>query len=448
MAVIAPFSAICYDAQNVGGLERVLTQPYDKITPEMQKQYFERSPYNLAYIIKGEVRENDSPADNVYTRAAARFRQWPEQGILIKRPHSALYAYFQEFHHPTEPDRPPLVRKGFIGLGKLEDYSSGVVFRHEQTLSAPKADRLDLLRATRAHFGQIFMLYSEPQREIELLLERAAAGPPLARVSDDYGTVHTLWDIEDSRQIQAIQDRMEDRKLIIADGHHRYETALNFQKECQAGRPHTGAEGCSYAMMTFINMDSEGIVILPTHRLVSGIREFSRAGFLSRAAQYFTAKEYPYSGPDERSAVMRRLRADMASAAGAGRAAIGAIFQGWDAFYLLQLREEIRRETFLPELSQSERSLDVNILHRIVFGLCLSMDEENIRKEKFLAYVRDFEEGAQGVIQGKAQACFFLNPVKMQQVRDVALEGRLLPQKSTDFYPKLLSGLTIYQVKD
>ena len=448
MAIVAPFPAVRYDAQKVGGLERVLTQPYDKITPEMQKEYFGRSPYNLAYIIKGEVKEGDSPADNVYTRAARRFRSWLVQGMLVKRPQPALYAYFQEFHHPAEPLRPPLVRKGFIGLGKLEGYSSGVVFRHEQTLSAPKADRLDLLRATRAHFGQIFMLYSDPGREVELLLDRVAAGAPLVRVSDDYGTVHTLWDIEDGRQIQAIQDRMRDRKLIIADGHHRYETALNFQKECQAGGPHTGAEGCAYAMMTFINMDSDGIVILPTHRLVSGIPEFSRAGFLSRAAQYFTASEYPYSGPGERSAVMGRLQADMASAATKGLAAIGAIFQGWDACYLLQLRDDIRLETLLPELSQSERSLDVNILHRIAFGLCLSMDEEDFRKEKFLAYVRDFEEGTQSVIQGKAQACFFLNPVKINQVREVALEGRLLPQKSTDFYPKLLSGLTFYQVEN
>ena len=267
-------------------------------------------------------------------------------------------------------------------------------------------------------------------------------------MSDDYGTVHTLWDIEDGRQLQAIQDLMRDRKLIIADGHHRYETALNFQKECQAARPHTGAEGCAYAMMTFINMDAEGIVILPTHRLVSGIPEFSRAGFLSRAARYFTGREYAYSGPDERIAVMRKLQADMASATTAGLSAIGAIFQGQDAFYLLQLRDEIRLETLLPELSQSERSLDVNILHRIAFGLCLNMVEEDIRKEKFLAYVRDFQEGAQSVIQGSAQACFFLNPAKIDQVREVALEGRLLPQKSTDFYPKLLSGLTIYQVEN
>ena len=447
MAIVCPFRAIRYDPEKVGGLEQVLTQPYDKITPSMQEQYFARSPYNLAYLIKGRPSENDSPEDNVYTRAAASFRQWIDQGIVIERPQPALYAYFQNFQIPEDPGGPPFLRKGFIGLGKLEDYSSGVVFRHEQTLSAPKADRLALLRATRAHFGQIFMLYSDPERAIDRLLDEVAAGTPQARVKDDYDTVHSLWDIEDSHQILAIQNLMRDQKLIIADGHHRYETALNFREECQAARPHSPAEGCCYAMMTFINMDSEGIVILPTHRLVSGVPEFGRTRFLSRAARYFTATEYSYSGADERGLVMQRLRADMSSAAREGLTVIGAIFQGWDAFYLLQLRKEMKRAEFLQDLSLPERSLDVIVLHRIAFGLCLGMDEVAVRKEKFLSYVRDFEEGMQSVLQGKAQACFFLNPVQIQQVREMALEGRLLPQKSTDFYPKLLSGLTIYRVE-
>jgi uncharacterized protein (DUF1015 family) len=447
MAIVSPFAAICYDAQKVGGLERVLTQPYDKITPEMQKDYFARSPYNLAYIIRGEIDETDSPADSVYSRAAARFRAWREQGILIERPKPALYAYFQEFCVPGRPARSRMVRKGLIGLGKLEEYSSGVVFRHEQTLSAPKADRLDLLRATRAHFGQIFMLYSDPERAIDRLLDRAASYPPFAQVEDDYGTVHTLWEIDDPLEIEAIRDLMQDRKLVIADGHHRYETALNFQRECAAASPHNGSEDCSHVMMTFINMDSEGIAILPTHRLVSGVPEFTRSGFLSRAARYFKGREYAWSSPSERSAVMRKLESDMAASAAAGRTAIGAVFHGHDAFYLLELREEAKRLPAIEELSPPERSLDVNILHRIAFGLCLGMDEESVREEKFLTYVREFEEGAQRVFQDQAQACFFLNPVKIQQVKEIALEGKLLPQKSTDFYPKLLSGLAIYHVR-
>ena len=448
MTIIVPFAAVQYDPIKVGGLEHVLTQPYDKINPELQGDYFARSPYNLARIIRGETNAGDTPADNVYTRAAARFRDWQQQGVLFARAKPALYAYYQEFQVPGDPHGRRLVRKGFIGAGKLEEYSAGIIFRHEQTLSGPKADRLDLLRATRAHFGQIFMLYSDPECRVDSLLDRAAAAPPNARITDDYGTVHSLWEIEDPSQIQAIQRYMSDRSLIIADGHHRYETALNFQRECRASRPHSGGEACSYVMMTFINLDAEGIAILPTHRLVAGVPEFSRASFLSRAARYFTGTEYAYSSPAERAVAAQRLRDDMDAASKGGATAIGAIFHWHDAFYLLQLREAAKQEATLQELSAAERSLDVNILHRLAFGLCLGMDEESVRKEKFLTYVRDFEEGTQSVLAGKSQACFFLNPVRIQQVKEIALDGRFLPQKSTDFYPKLLSGLTMYRVVD
>jgi uncharacterized protein (DUF1015 family) len=446
MAIIAPFRAFCYDPAIVGELDRVVTQPYDKITPEMQKEYFARSAYNLAHIIRGETKAGDTSADNVYTRAAAYFREWREKGVLQERPRPALYAYFQEFCVPGSPARARLVRKGFIGLGQLEEYSSRVVFRHEQTLSAPKADRLDLLRATRAHFGQIFMLYSDPQQAIDALLDQAASGAPFARVTDDYGTIHTVWEIAEPERIGAIQELMRERKLIIADGHHRYETALNFQRECRAAAQHQGAEDCSYAMMTFVNMDAKGIAILPTHRLVSGVEEFTRSGFLSRAARYFSGREYAFSGASERRVVGEKLRSDMADLAANGRSAVGAIFQGTDAFYLLELRDAAQNDPALAELTPAERSLDVNILHRIAFGLCLGMDEESVRKEKFLTYVRDFEQGVETVVGKHAQACFFLNPVNIQQVKEIALGGRFLPQKSTDFYPKLLSGLTIYRV--
>lgn len=447
MAKIAPFPAVCYNAEKVGGLDKVLTQPYDKISPELQKQYYERSPYNLARIIKGETRENDPPADNVYTRAAGYFREWLASGVLARRQKPALFAYFQQFCVPGETNSAPIVRKGFIGRGRIEEYSAEVIFRHEQTLSAPKADRLELLRATRAHFGQIFMLYSDPERKIDALLDRVSTMPHFARLTDDYGTIHTAWEITDPQEIAFIQQRMSDRKLIIADGHHRYETALNYKRECQASRPHSGEEDCDYVMMTFINMDSDGLTILPTHRVVAGVPEFTRDGFLSRAARYFTGTEYPYGGADEQRGMMQKLRADMAARAAAGGNAIGALFAGTNAFYMLTLRDQAKSDAALAELTPAERGLDVNVLHRIALGLCLGMDDESFRKEKFVTYIREFQEGVKAVAENKAQACFFLNPVRIQQMQDVAWQGKFLPQKSTDFYPKLLSGLTIYQVE-
>ncbi|MBI3933979.1 MAG: DUF1015 domain-containing protein [Acidobacteria bacterium] len=444
MAVVLPFAALRYDPKKVGGLEQVLTQPYDKISPEMQQAYLGRSPYNLVRLIKGATRPGDTAAENVYTRAAAWLRDWRAQGVLVQRKSPAFYAYYQKFTLPGWVDGPSLIRKGFIGLGKLEPYDAGVIFRHEQTLSAPKADRLELLRATRSNLESIFLLYSDPERKLEGILDQAAACPPVAEVTDEYGVVHQLWDVDGPARIQALQRAMADQQLIIADGHHRYETALNFERECQTTHPGRDAD-CSLAMMTFVNMDAEGIVILPTHRLLAGLESWNSKSFWNAVEQYFSTTRFPFTTDSERQRAAERLRTEMgAKMAGSGDTSFGAFFQGDDAFYCLTQRPEIAWEKLLPDLTPVQRSLDVTILHRIAFGLCLGMDEEAVRKEKYLSYVREFEEGIQSVVQGNAQACFFLSPARIQQVRNIALSGRVLPQKSTDFYPKLLSGLALY----
>ena len=440
MAVVLPFAALHYDPDKVGGLAQVVTQPYDKITPEMQREYFRRSPYNLAYLIKGEAKPNDSAAENVYTRAAGWLQSWREQGVLTQRKTPAIYAYYQEFFPPSAPGSAPMTRKGFIGLGRVEPYESGVVFRHERTLSGPKADRLELLRATRAHLESIFMLYSDPERRIESILDEHTRRVPVSRVEDEYGVIHTLWEVDEPDAIQALQQEMTDKKLIIADGHHRYETALNFARECRTTHPEREAD-CSFALMTYANMEGEGIVVLPTHRLLAGMKQWSREEFLSKATGYFALTRYPFTDAAQRQGALDQMRAGMRSA---GSGTLGALLHGEEAFYRLETRKDVPWDQLLPDLSPAERSLDVTILHRIAFGQCLGMKEESVRKEQHLSYVRDFEEGVEPVLRGAAQACFFLNPVGIQQVREIAFAGRLLPQKSTDFYPKLLSGLVLY----
>jgi uncharacterized protein (DUF1015 family) len=450
MAVVLPFAALRYDQQKVGSLEQVLTQPYDKISPEMQRDYLRRSPYNLVRLIKGEVKPEDTPSENVYTRAAGWLREWRRQGVLVEHPAPAYYAYHQQFTPPGSIAQGTLIRKGFIGLGKLEPYDNGVIFRHEQTLTAPKADRLDLLRATRTHLESIFMLYSDPERKIEAILDRTAARPATAEVSDEYGVAHRLWDVEDAAEIERLRQAMADKNLIIADGHHRYETALNFERECRA--THTGRDtDCSMALMTFVNMDGEGILILPTHRLVASLEGWDANSFLKAAEQYFSITRLPFSSQHEWRGAEERLLAQIEAKPGtkvltSGTSSVGALFHGDNAFYCLTQRPEIDWEKLLPELTPAQRSLDVTVLHRIVFARCLGMDEEAVRKEKYLSYVRQFEEGVESVLKGASQACFFLSPVKIEQVREIAFSGRVLPQKSTDFYPKLLSGLVLYSL--
>jgi uncharacterized protein (DUF1015 family) len=447
MAVVLPFAALRYDPKKVGSLDRVLTQPYDKISPAMQQEYFRRSPYSLAHLIKGEVKPADTASDNVYTRAARSLGNWRAEGVLVQRARPAFYAYCQKFTPPGAPGATALVRKGFIGLGKLEPYDSGVIYRHERTLSAPKADRLDLLRATRANLESIFLLYSDPQREIEAILDRAATQPSAAEVVDEYGVLHQLWDVGDPQQIQLLEQAMAPKKLIIADGHHRYETALNFERECRATHPDREGD-CSYAMMTFVNMDGDGIVILPTHRVLANLTSWDRSAFLKSAEHYFSITRFPFSSETERVGAALSLRKAMKSkTAASDLTSFGALFAGANAFDCLSQRPDVAWDRLMPGLTSAQRSLDVTILHRIAFGLCLGMDEEAVSKEKYLTYVRQFEEGVESVAQGGAQACFFLSPSRIEQVRDIAFSGRVLPQKSTDFYPKLLSGLVLYPLK-
>jgi len=450
MAIVLPFAALRYDQQKVGGLEKVLTQPFDKITPEMQQDYLRRSPYNYTRLIKGESKPGDTPANNVYTRAAGWLAQWRQQGILAQRKQTsspAFYVYYQKFVPPDARGGAALVRKGFIGLGKLEPYENGIIFPHEQTHSAAKADRLELLRATRAHLESIFLLYSDPERDMEAILDEQAQGPPAICVNDEYGVEHSVWDLEDGEAIRALQEAMTDKKMIIADGHHRYQTAMNFERECRATHPGRNAD-CSFALMTFVNMDGDGIVILPTHRLVANLDGWNRQEFLKSAEQYFSISRFPFSSEGGRPAAAEKLRAEMErSTSGPRTTSFGALFQEDEAFYCLRQRPEITWEKLLPDLTLAQRSLDVTVLHRIAFGLCLGMDEQAVSKEKYLSYVRQFDEGVSGIVRGGAQACFFLSPAKMSQVRDIAFSGRVLPQKSTDFYPKLLSGLVLYPLE-
>ncbi len=412
MAKILPFQAYRYSPA-AGPLAKLVTQPYDKISPEMQARYLALSPFNLVRIILGERFGTDGAAHNVYTRAATFLREWTGRGVLAQDPEPCLFAYFQDFSVPDTGER--LSRCGFIGLGPVEDYSAGVVHRHEQTLSGPKQDRLELLRHTHAHFGQIFMLYPDPQREIDRLLEESAQVQPTAAVTDEYGAEHRLWKISDAPRIDAIRRLMDDKKLLIADGHHRYETALAFRNQ------NPNLPGASRVMMTFVNMHSPGLKILATHRLVNGLANFNSAEFLKRAGSTFSIE--PVASPEQLQALW----------AGAGRGAIGAAIG--DQIHLLRPRT-------------AADHLDVPILHELLLRDVLGITEEAVRAEKNLRYVRGLDKAIDAARRGEAQLAFLLRPSAIEDVARISFSGGVMPQKSTDFYPKLLSGLTIYKVDE
>ena len=434
MAEIKLFRALHYDPQVGGDLRKLVTQPYDKITPGMQAGYYEASSYNLARIIR---RRTDPAESDPYAAAAREFRHWIEHGILRRDAVPALYPYDQEYEMPGEAGIRKR-RRGFIGLCRLENYSAGVIHRHEETLSGPKADRLALLRATRAHFGQIFFLYSDPNGLVEReLIAATASFPAWESVEDEYGTRHEVWRLSDAGAVARITEAMGDRKLVIADGHHRYETALAFRNSERAEGRTSGAS--EFVMATFVRMESDGLVILPTHRVVHGIEEFSWSRFIAAAAALFEVKML---GTAE-SGSPERIRADLVEAGREHPAFVACA--GTDRIALLKLRENAV-DAALPGAPPGLRRLDVFVLHRLVIERLLGINPEAVREEKNLCYEREMTLAIQAVLEGRAQICFLMNPTPIAAVRDNAFAGQVMPQKSTDFYPKLLSGLTIFEL--
>jgi len=405
LARIFPFKPYRYSAK-AGPIANLVTEPYDKISPGMQARYLSLSPYNLVRIILGERTPLDSEADNPYTRAAGLLKDWIGSGILEHESEPSVYAYFQEFTAPDSGET--LVRKGFIGLGAVEDYAAGVVHRHEQTLSGPKKDRMELLRHTHAHFGQIFMLYPDPELAIDKILDQAAQKAPVTTLEDEYGVAHRLWKISDPAAIARIQALMADKKLLIADGHHRYETALAFRNE------NPGLKDSEKVMMTFVNMHSPGLEILATHRVLSGISPALISKIPVRPLASIDQLKQVFGNP-----APDKVRIGIALGSG---------------------------EVSLYERDRKPGELDVKVLHEELIGLALGISEEAVREQKHIEYVRGLDAAYAKVREGEKIA-FLLEPVSVQQVADVAFSGGVMPQKSTDFYPKLLSGLTIYKLE-
>lgn len=436
MAEIRLFRALHYNQEKIKDLSAVITQPYDKISPEMQSRYYAASPYNLARIIKGKETSQDSSRDNVYTRAQRDLSDWIKSDILVSDSSPAIYPYSQEYDVPGQPGVAKS-RRGFIALLKLEEYSVRVVHRHEETLSGPKADRMELLKKTQAHYGQVFFLYSDPEGKVEAALAPHTQSAPWEQLKDEYGTRHTVWRISENAAGPAIEG-MKDKKLIIADGHHRYETALAYRNLRRAEPGYDGR--ADYVMATFIRMETEGLTILPTHRVVHSLKVFDWTRFASEAKAMFDWKELDASSALENGGKM--LQEALADA-GLRRPSLAA-YAGTGKLALLSLRADFNLAQALPGLSEQQRRLDVIILHRLLIERALGISLEDVKQEKNLRYVRALTDAVSEVDLGKAEICFLMNPTPIEAVRDVAFAGQVMPQKSTDFYPKLLSGLTIY----
>jgi uncharacterized protein (DUF1015 family) len=474
MARLYPFRALRYDPARVN-LEAVVTQPYDKITPAMQQRYYEASPYNLVRVILGKHEPGDTEpqeflppgekAHNVYTRAAEYLHAWRKDHILAEESEPAIYGYSQTYTVPGTSETRE--RRGFIALGHLYDYAEKVVYRHEQTFPKHKSDRLALFKATRAYCEQIYMLYSDPAFTAEKLIfganEPAGAknqdtNPADLAITDEYNVVHRVWKLTDPSLINLLLTAMADKKLIIADGHHRYETSVAYAKERSAqlklplnqprdedeklspGHLPTPAFPEAAMMMTFVNMDAPGITILPTHRVVQGVENFSSPDFITKASAFFTITEIAGPSP-ARTYPASDLIDRLTKTPGDSFIAITG-----DGDYLLTPKPEAIAP-LLANLPPRQRQLGVAKLHNVVLDHLLGLTEDKIRATGNIQYLRDADEAVSLVESGKANIAFLIKPITLDQLKDVSLSGEVMPQKSTDFYPKLLSGLAIYALE-
>jgi uncharacterized protein (DUF1015 family) len=454
MARLYPFRALRYDPTRVN-LTDVVTQPYDKITPAMQDAYYAASPHNLIRIILGKHLPADTEAGpNVYTRAAATLDDWRHEGILKEESEPALYGYSQTYTVPgTKEVRE---RRGFIALGQLHDYADKVVYRHEQTFPKHKSDRLALFKATRAYCEQIYMLYSDPQSKVDhLIFDAAGQRSPDVEITDEYDVLHRLWKVTDPTLIQQVLDLMADKWLLIADGHHRYETSTTYMHERAAqlgldpkAAPRLTGEGLPQPafpeqamMMTFVNLDAPGITILPTHRVAFGLIGFNGREFAANAAQYFTVTEIHatpsghYPGADT---LLHRLN---------DTPGIAFIAATRDGDFLLTPKPEAIAP-LLAALPPRQQQLDVTQLHKVVLEKLLGLNEETIRAGGNIRYLREATDALEQVGCGNADVAFLIKPVTLDQMRDISLNLEVMPQKSTDFYPKLLSGLAMYTLDE
>ena len=447
MARLYPFRALRYDPTRVS-MTDVVTQPYDKISPEMQERYYQASPYNLIRVILGKHLPGDNDAVNVYTRAAATLNDWRSEGVLKEEFEPALYGYSQTYKVPgTDEVRE---RRGFIALAQLSDYADRVVYRHEQTFPKHKSDRLALFKATRAYCEQIYMLYSDPTFSAETIIFESGKAPEL-EITDEYDVVHRIWKLTDPALIARVLATMDDKWLLIADGHHRYETstAYMFERAAELGAvpkatPKTDAHGLPQPafpeqamMMTFVNMDAPGITILPTHRVAFGLPHFNGRDFAASAEQYFTVEELHPNTDGKRPGAAGLLKAlsttDVVAFVAATR----------DGDFLLKPKPEAIAPV-LAQLSPRQQKLDVTQLHKVVLEKLLGLNEETVRAGSNVRYLREAADALQQVGSGNADVAFLIKPVTLEQMKDISLNLEVMPQKSTDFYPKLLSGLAMY----
>lgn len=422
MPEIKSFKGIRYNPEKLPNLVDVICQPYDQISNKMEREYKNTNPYNYVRLVLTKYAEGHN-RQREYRDAKRYVDNWINDGIFIKDEKDAIYPYWQEF---TVADKTYL-RKGFICIVRLEELGKGNILPHEKTLSKPKADRLNLLHATKKDLEPIFLLYTDPKNYVNGLINKKCEEKALIDVKDNKNVTHKLWQIDDQNSIKKITDFLKDSIFVIADGHHRYETAFNYSKELKNIDENHSA---NFKLITLVNIEDPGLIILPTHRLIKDMSDFNLTTFLEKTEKYFEIKK------TDRDNIVKDLAEHKSRVFG---------FYSSQTAYILKLKSMADMKKILPDRSKDYRDLDVAILHTLLIEDILGIKPENI--EGHVRYERSANKAMRRVDTSGFQFSFLLNPTRSEQVKKIAQNKERMPQKSTDFYPKLISGLVFYDVE-
>jgi uncharacterized protein (DUF1015 family) len=437
MPKVYPFRGVRVGAGQ--DLSKVTTQPYDKIDPKLQDEYYARHPHNLIRIIL----RKEEPGKDKYREAGATFAQWLKDGVLVRDARPAFYAYYQTCKTPEGVK----IRKGLSALVQVDEPGKGKILPHEQTHTGPKADRFNLVNATKAWTEQVFFLYSDPEKAVNRILDEVAKGKPDFEATDDFGESNKVWRIDDPAKIAAIQKILEPMDCIIADGHHRYETSWNVKQDrLSKGAKLADVESPSNVLATLVNMEDD-LTIFGTHRLCYDLPGYSTEKLLRAVEDSFDIKDYPFqdaaSEKEARKSLLEALKVE-----GRTKPCFGVAAKDAKAHYLLVARDvKAIAQKVKAERSEDWRSLDVCILHSLILEGLYGVGPKEIAAEKAVHFLRSADEAVEKArATPPYQVAFLVNPVRLDQIKKVVKHGERFPQKATDFYPKLLTGLLLCQL--
>lgn len=426
MAVIKPFKGMRFDTEKAGELKTLCCPPYDIISEEQRKEFIAQNEYNVIRL------ELPREGEDVYARAGEVLDLWRSQGVLIYEDRPAIYVYEMEFNAYNKRRSV----KGIIARVKVEPFSKGVILPHEFTLSKAKTDRFNLMKATNCNFSQIYALYMDSEHTTLNTIDELSTGDAPYEFTDDDRITHRLWVITDEAVIAKLCADFEDRKLYIADGHHRYETALNYRDYCRENGISKEGDAQDYQMMYLVDMEHPGLVVFPTHRMVRDLPSFDKNIVLDGCKEYFETEKFDSVG-NMNTLLSKKYKE--------GKKAF-AFYVGKGEWYMLTLKDIGVMSSVLPDLSAASQQLDVSVLHSLILEKTMGIDKENMANQINLTYTKFFEEAILKVDKGEFQCSFILNPTRVTEIRDVAAEGEKMPQKSTYFYPKMITGMVMNDI--